>query len=150
VIELVEDRIVLEERVLFDKNFARVKSAGRVVLAAVMTLWKQHPEWERLQIEGHADETGGAAFNQRLSERRAARVRDALVALGAAPDRIAVEGFGNTRPLVPGRDEAALQKNRRVEIVVVRKTPAPPASGARSGAPLAPPALENDETRRTP
>src|SRR5690606_31692086 len=109
----------LEEKVLFDLNRSRVKHEGRRALRAIITLFEQHPEWIEMRVEGHADSTGPADFNLELSQRRAERVRDVMVKLGMDPAKISHKGFGETVPRVEGTSEEALQKNRRVEFVVV-------------------------------
>jgi outer membrane protein OmpA-like peptidoglycan-associated protein len=139
IITMVDDRVVLEEEVLFKTDRARVSTRGRQALAAVVRLWQQHPEWERLDVEGHADERGPDAYNQWLSEERAARVRKALIELGLDAAKVTTKGFGKTRPRREGRDEESLRLNRRVELVVVRKRPqtetAPAAAPAGEAAP---------------
>ena len=69
-------------------------------------------------VEGFTDSTGSAALNQELSSRRAAAVRDALMQMGVAANRVNVRGYGEAYP-VSGNDSAAgRQLNRRVEIVL--------------------------------
>jgi outer membrane protein OmpA-like peptidoglycan-associated protein len=134
LITMVDDRVVLQEEVLFETDRSRVSSSGRRALEAVERLCRQHPEWEHLEVEGHADERGTAEYNQRLSEDRATRVRAVLLELGFADDRVSVKGFGATRPRAAGRDEESLRLNRRVELVVVGQKPA----GATTAPPVAP------------
>jgi outer membrane protein OmpA-like peptidoglycan-associated protein len=75
------------------------------------------------QIAGHTDATGGAEYNQRLSERRAEAVRRYLVARhGVAPARLSALGYGESRLLDPARPEDGV--NRRVQVTNV--TAAPP------------------------
>jgi outer membrane protein OmpA-like peptidoglycan-associated protein len=121
LIQLVDDRIVLEERVLFDFERARVKSAARPVLDAIVELVRQHPEWALMRIDGHADVRGDADFNRRLSERRARNVMRALIERGLAADRLEFRGFGADRPRDQRRTEQAHQRNRRVEFVIVAR-----------------------------
>jgi len=134
LIALVDDRIVLEETVLFDFERSRVKSSARPVLRAIVQLVMLHPEWTRVRIEGHTDSRGEAAFNQDLSERRAANVRTALVGLGVSAAIIESAGFGATRPRAADEgqtlsEEEAYQRNRRVEFVVLaRRGAATPAA----------------------
>src|SRR5262249_56345665 len=64
------DRIVLEETVLFDVNRARVKHSGQRVLAAIAALSRQHPEGARMLAEGHADVRGTAGCDDWLSRHR--------------------------------------------------------------------------------
>ena len=118
LIELKGDRIVLEERVLFDTERARVKTAARPHLTAIVTLWKQHPEWTHMTIEGHADVRGPDRFNDWLSEERAERVRTVLVELGMPADKIDTKGYGRKRPRDPETTPEAHQQNRRVEFVI--------------------------------
>ncbi|QQR91746.1 MAG: OmpA family protein [Myxococcales bacterium] len=120
LVELVEDRVILEERVLFDLNRSRVKSRAKPVLDAIVHLWKQHPEWTELRIEGHADAQGADDFNQELSERRAKNVMEALVHRGIPANIIEAEGYGSERLRDKGTTPEAHQRNRRVEFVVVQ------------------------------
>ena len=117
-IKIEHDRIILDERVLFDFDRARVRSGGRALIATIAKMWAEHPEWARLTIEGHACEIGTDEYNQGLSERRAANVRAALISHGFAADRIDSIGYGRSRPRQPGVHE----KNRRVEFVIERST----------------------------
>jgi outer membrane protein OmpA-like peptidoglycan-associated protein len=143
LIEMVDDRIILEERVLFDFERARVKHQASPVLAAIVNLIGQHPEWSRLRIEGHADVRGAEPYNQRLSERRARNVMRALVRLGVPQESISSVGYGSTHPRDLHRTELAHQRNRRVEFVVLERHPAPAAAGAEPSA-AAPPAPEGE------
>lgn len=71
-----------------------------------------------LAIEGHTDNQGAAAYNQRLSERRAQVVALAFVARGFEPAQVRHQGFGFSRPIEDNRSEAGRQQNRRVTIIV--------------------------------
>ena len=122
LIEMHDDRIVLEEEVLFDFERARVKTAARPVIAAIVKLYEQHPEWLKIRIEGHADQRGNEEFNQELSERRANNVRSELVKRGIPEALIESAGFGSTRPRDKRDVEGAYQRNRRVEFVVVARS----------------------------
>jgi OOP family OmpA-OmpF porin len=66
---------------------------------------------------GHADRSGTPAYNQRLSERRAAAVKAALVRNGVAENTIQTAGRGENENLVPTADGVREPRNRRVEIV---------------------------------
>jgi len=119
-IEITDDRIVLDERVVFDTDRARVRSAGREMIAAIATMWRSHPEWQRVIIEGHADVRGPDDYNLALSQRRAELARATLVKQGFAADRIDAVGYGRSRPRDPGTSDNAHHRNRRVEFVIVR------------------------------
>lgn len=72
-----------------------------------------------LRIEGHTDNTGNAPFNDSLSQRRAASVRQALVARGLPGSRLVAQGYGARVPVADNRTPAGRSRNRRIEIRVV-------------------------------
>ena len=123
-----EDRILLTERVLFDTNRARVRTPGRPALEAVLNLWKQHPEWDHLVIEGHADRHGPDPFNDWLSRERAERARKVLIGMGFPPDKLVLAAFGRKQPRVEGKNGEADRQNRRVEFAIIKKVEEPAKS----------------------
>ncbi|EMP57350.1 OmpA/MotB domain-containing protein [Marinobacter santoriniensis NKSG1] len=107
--------------VLFDLNKAELKaSAGRTIdrLAEFMREYENR----RVRIEGYTDSTGDEAYNQRLSERRAEAVQDALMNKGISSNRMEVEGYGEAYPVASNDTAAGRQQNRRVEIVISDET----------------------------
>lgn len=139
---VIEDRITLDERILFDTGKARVRRRGRPVLQAISKYITEHHEFERVALEGHADERGNPEFNLKLSKRRAEQVRRALSQLGLKIE-IDVEGYGESRPSASGHGEGAWSRNRRVEFVLVRKRKVPAAEAGKVNGqeqPAAPPA----------
>jgi len=128
---LHDDRFALEERVVFDSDRARVKANGKELIAQIAQVWRAHPEWRHISIEGHADVRGSDEYNLDLSWRRAERVRDVLVALGIAAERMNAVGYGRARPRDRGTSEAAHQLNRRVEFVIERGGPVESTGGSR-------------------
>ncbi len=121
LVELVDGHIILEETVTFDYNSSHLRRGSREVLQAAARLISQHPEWLHLRVEGHACSLGSHPVNQRISEDRAAAVRDALVSMGVPPERIDAIGLGEEQPRAWGEEESVHQLNRRVEIVVERR-----------------------------
>ena len=70
----------------------------------------------RLLLEGHTDERGGREYNLALGQKRAEAVARSLVLLGASESQLEPVSFGKERPAAQGSDEAAWEKNRRVEL----------------------------------
>jgi OmpA-OmpF porin, OOP family len=70
-------------------------------------------------VEGHTDNVGSAAANQKLSSDRATSVMNALVKAGIAKTRLQSKGWGQDKPLEPNSTEEGRARNRRVEIVKV-------------------------------
>jgi outer membrane protein OmpA-like peptidoglycan-associated protein len=100
----------------FDLDSATLRAESRPVLDDVAKALASHPDW-RLAIEGHTDSTGTPAHNQKLSEARAAAVRDYLTAHGVAASRLTSAGFGASQPVADNATELGRARNRRVEIV---------------------------------
>lgn len=117
LVEVQADRILLGERIFFDLNMVRIKTRGKVVLAQLANLINQHPEFELISIEGHADASGNLEVNQQLSEARAERVKTFLIENGVETDRLTVVGFGESNPWQKNTLRGRWQ-NRRVEVVI--------------------------------
>ncbi|HDM8222487.1 TPA: OmpA family protein [Vibrio campbellii] len=77
-------------------------------------------EYPQAQVEvtGYTDSSGPAAYNQKLSERRAQAVADYLIAAGIDADRFTVKGMGEENPVADNSTHEGREKNRRVEVVV--------------------------------
>jgi outer membrane protein OmpA-like peptidoglycan-associated protein len=74
-----------------------------------------------VMIAGHADSTGGEAYNDNLSERRAYSVRNALIAEGVDSERLIVSAFGERQPVASNATALGRKKNRRVEITLLNE-----------------------------
>lgn len=103
--------------VLFDTGKADLQVPAQVALAKLSGIVSNYPSL-RLGIEGYTDSTGSAEFNQTLSEKRAAAVRDYLVAQGLETGTLSAQGFGLNNPVADNSSSQGRQRNRRVEIVV--------------------------------
>ena len=101
----------------FLENHDELTPDSRQLLARVVDEIARRPAPEIVVI-GHTDRVGPVPYNDTLSLRRAERVRDELVKVGIAAERVRVEGRGEREPLVPTADEVAEPRNRRVEISV--------------------------------
>jgi outer membrane protein OmpA-like peptidoglycan-associated protein len=103
--------------ILFDTNSDAIRAESAPTLQAIADMLHQHADLE-LVIEGHTDNAGAAAANQSLSERRAAAVRQALIAtyqIDAA--RLTSKGYGATKPVASNDTPEGRQQNRRVDLV---------------------------------
>jgi outer membrane protein OmpA-like peptidoglycan-associated protein len=109
--------IVQMNDVLFDTAKYTLRPAAREKLAKIGGILLAHPSL-KLEVEGHTDSVGGDDYNQRLSEQRAATVRDYLVQNGISMNSVSAIGFGKTRPIASNDSPAGRQQNRRVELVV--------------------------------
>jgi outer membrane protein OmpA-like peptidoglycan-associated protein len=115
--ETARGLIVNLSGLLFDTGKFALKPVMREKLAKISGIVEAHPSLT-LRVEGYTDSVGGDDLNQRLSERRAASVRDYLVSQGVPQSFISAAGFGKARPVASNATAAGRQLNRRVEIVV--------------------------------
>jgi OOP family OmpA-OmpF porin len=105
----------LKATMLFDTNSSYIKVEAHPLLDEVVTILEKNPQIE-VEIQGYADNTGTAEYNQWLSERRAKRVMDYLVSKGIDSGRLEAKGYGSTRPVAPNATEEGRAQNRRVEL----------------------------------
>jgi outer membrane protein OmpA-like peptidoglycan-associated protein len=111
--------VTLDSMSLFDSGKAQLKPGSTRALVAALEMIKAHPG-KRILVAGHTDNAGDAASNLRLSNARAAALRDWLIdASGIPATQFAVQGYGDTRPIVANDTPEGRAKNRRVEITLV-------------------------------
>lgn len=114
----LEVHVELPADVLFDFDKADIRADAAAALANVATIIRAYPAGS-VTLEGHTDAKGAHAYNQRLSERRAASVRTWLVEkerLDGA--KLTARGWGDGRPVATNDTAPGRQKNRRVEVVI--------------------------------
>ena len=102
----------------FEFNKAGLRPQDRELLSRIAGILMTAHDYT-VSVNGHTDDVGSAAYNQKLSERRAQAVRDYLAQAGMPAEMLSVTGHGKSRPLVKGSSEAARAKNRRVELGIV-------------------------------
>jgi outer membrane protein OmpA-like peptidoglycan-associated protein len=124
--------LTLGSDLLFDVGQSRLKPGGRGAITNLAKFMSQHAE-RKIVIEGFTDNSGSPQANQRLSERRAAAVREALVREGIEPTRIEARGLGAAYPVASNDNTGGRQLNRRVEILI-GETASRAATGAGAGA----------------
>lgn len=113
-------RIVIDgTRVFFATESSRIAPAFDSELGDLSRVLREQPRsWSSLEIEGHSDQRGSPAYNQRLSQERAEAVRSIFAAAGIAADRMRIEALGPSRPIDPGAGTRSWARNRRVEIII--------------------------------
>jgi outer membrane protein OmpA-like peptidoglycan-associated protein len=111
-------KIYLGEAVLrFKTASAELRPSSREILTKVAKYLTRAPDaWQKMRVDGHADKRGRLEYNMKLSRSRADRVRSELVRLGVPKEKLAVEGYGPTRPIDTAEDLEAYALNRRVEL----------------------------------
>ena len=114
------DRLIvtLPQDILFDVDSAYVAGGLQSDLATLAGNLNDYPN-STIRIVGHTDNTGDAAYNQNLSERRAQAVASVLRSNGVSADRINAYGAGEDQPVASNLDASGRAQNRRVEIVIL-------------------------------
>ncbi len=111
----VRQAVVIQADALFDFDKSVLRPDGRKsiddALAKIGGV-----DLEMVIATGHTDSVGTDAYNQRLSERRAAAVKDYLVSKGIASSKITTIGKGESQPVATNKTAEGRQKNRRVDI----------------------------------
>ncbi|MGI9538647.1 MAG: OmpA family protein [Miltoncostaeaceae bacterium] len=102
----------------FDTDRSEIKSEFRPRLDEVVEVLRQNPD-VRIRVDGHTDDRGSAAYNQQLSERRAAAVADYITSRGIDASRVESKGFGESAPAVPNDSPENRYRNRRTELSVI-------------------------------
>jgi OOP family OmpA-OmpF porin len=98
----------------FDFDKAVVKKAYLPEVKKVADFLNAHPGSTAV-VEGHTDSVGTDEYNQKLSERRATAVREALVTdFGVSPSKVTSAGYGESRPIATNDTAAGRAENRRV------------------------------------
>jgi OOP family OmpA-OmpF porin len=104
--------------VRFAVNSAALEGGSKQVLAEDLEVLRANPG-VKISVDGHTDSDGSEAYNQSLSTRRAAAVRDYFVSQGLKASRFRVRGDGETSPAVPNNSRENKRINRRVELSII-------------------------------
>jgi outer membrane protein OmpA-like peptidoglycan-associated protein len=106
--------------IFFDFNKYDLKPESFPELDRVVKFLNEYPNIE-VELSGHTDNIGTHEYNQRLSENRANAVAEYIFAKGINRNRILVTGYGETQPADTNESEEGRQKNRRVELKILKK-----------------------------
>lgn len=108
------------DNIEFEFDSANLTGDSYSTLDQIASILKDNATWGTLKIKGHTDSTGPEAYNQTLSEARAASVRDYLVSQGVSESVVSTEGYGESQPIATNDTSEGRQANRRVEFEIVK------------------------------
>ena len=103
----------------FDYGKTSIKEEANRTLQAIVEILVQYPN-ANFVVEGHTDSVGSTAFNQKLSEQRAAVIVDFLTSNGVDASRLSSVGFGETSPVSSNDTKEGMAQNRRVEVKLAK------------------------------
>ncbi|MCQ4166548.1 Ig-like domain-containing protein [Tahibacter harae] len=156
---LVRNDVRLDGDAFFNFDHADLRPDAIAALDALLAKLNGNTRVSRITITGHTDSVGSEAYNQALSERRAASAKAYLVSRGVPAEQIDTRGAGELNPSFPNDTAANRQKNRRVDIeflsVEETSTPAPAAQPGKDSVewkrePVAAPAAWIERALRNP
>ena len=115
------DRIMADGKfithgILFDVNKSTIKAESMGTINEIVKLMNEHADLS-FRIEGHTDSDGEEAYNQKLSEERAASVKSLLVDSGIDASRLETVGYGESKPIDDNTTPEGKANNRRVEFI---------------------------------
>lgn len=105
----------------FELGGSKLSKSGKAAVASILRQFDGE-EIKAVRVEGHTDDRGAAAFNQQLSEKRAAAVRDELISNGVDASLIETVGYGESDPIADNDTREGRAKNRRVNIKIDART----------------------------
>jgi outer membrane protein OmpA-like peptidoglycan-associated protein len=113
---LMPKKIDVPEPIFFEFDKAVILPQSFPTLDKVVAVLKDNPT-VTIEVQGHTDNKGTAAYNKKLSDERAAAVVVYLVKKGVAKDRLTSKGYGLEQPIASNDTDEGRSKNRRVEFV---------------------------------
>jgi outer membrane protein OmpA-like peptidoglycan-associated protein len=115
---ITKEKLVIKEKVFFATAKSTILPKSFPLLTQIANVLKDHPEIGKIRVEGHTDNRGQHDYNVKLSQDRAASVKQFLVEKGVAADRLDARGFGPDQPADTNVTDKGRENNRRVEFMV--------------------------------
>ena len=116
----IDKKFILEEKILFEFNQARINRQAYDDLDRMLAILKAYPKIE-IEVRGHTDFVGSDEYNIALSDARARAVKQYFTNRGIYSDRITTRGMGKSNPIAPNDTEEGRRLNRRTEIIITKK-----------------------------
>jgi outer membrane protein OmpA-like peptidoglycan-associated protein len=116
LVVVTDCEVKITQQIHFEYNKDKIRPESFPILDAVVDVLNKNPDI-RLEVQGHTDNRGSAAYNKNLSNRRAASVKNYLMAHGITPGRLTSMGYGFDRPIVDNSTEQNRALNRRVQFI---------------------------------
>lgn len=123
LVEVVEDRLLLRQPIVFAAGTDVLLEENLPVLKALARAIEERPWIQQLRIEGHTDNSGNPDFNRLLSLRRAESVKRWLVEQKLDAGRLRTEGYGPSRPIADNTTSVGRAANRRVDFIIAVRAP---------------------------
>ena len=121
-VEVRDNQIVINEKVQFEYNSAKILEVSHSLLDEVAKVIKEHPQIKKIEVQGHASAEGTDDYNLKLSDKRAKAVMKYLTGkAGIAKAMLEAKGLGESVPIADNETEDGKEKNRRVEFHILEQ-----------------------------
>lgn len=111
-------RITLDRPIEFVGDQADVTINSMSMIEELAEALKDNEKLDSIEIQVHTDDSGAASYSRQISQERAEVIKDILVRLGVAKERLTAKGYGPDQPLAPNVSEANRAANNRVQIMI--------------------------------
>ncbi len=147
---IVRSEVEMESDAFFAFDSAEIRPESRQTIQRLADLITGGKILGRVSVVGHTCDLGPEAYNQRLSSRRAASVKSALVDMGVDPEAIVTDGRGESEPAVPNSSEGNRRLNRRVDVQFIRVEEKEEVVRVESEPPAESVSIREETVRETP
>lgn len=104
--------------IFFETDKAELQKISFTELDRLVELLENNPAWN-VEIGGHTDDVGSDSYNQNLSDKRAAAVKEYLISKGISERRLSSKGYGESKPVAKNDSDEGRAENRRVEFTIL-------------------------------
>jgi OmpA-OmpF porin, OOP family len=111
-------KVVRLEGVTFEFNKTRLRPDSQTILNWVVGIMQKYPDMQ-VELAGYTDSIGSAAYNLKLSQRRAESVKEYLLEKGIDAARVQAKGYGKENPVATNKTDEGRERNRRVELHIL-------------------------------
>lgn len=118
-VQVDESNTITLKDLYFAKGKSKIMRDSYDELDRLVIFLNNNPEL-KIRIDGHTDNQGDSQKNKVLSLNRAKNVRDYVINKGISAERISFKGWGDTKPVASNSSEQERQKNRRVEVIILK------------------------------
>jgi OOP family OmpA-OmpF porin len=119
---VTREKIVITDKIFFATNKAEILPQSYPLIEEIAKVLNENAHIELIEVQGHTDSQGNAAYNTKLSAARAESVRNRLIMVGRVdPVRLQARGFGPDVPIADNKTKEGRDLNRRVEFMILRQ-----------------------------
>ena len=111
-------KVIALDGVTFEFDSTRLRPDARTILDNASEILRKYPDM-KVEVAGHTDSKGSARYNLKLSDGRAAAVREYFIGKGVGAEQLSSKGYGEAEPIADNATDAGRERNRRVELRIL-------------------------------